>query len=64
MSACGCSCIRCAQRDGSHCDPCFEITCDTVEANRVRFNKLISAGVDRAMANRIMIARNNDELPS
>ena len=63
-STCGCACDRCRRRDGRHCDPCFEIVCDTIAADRVRFNKLIAAGVNRGMANRIMIARIDNELPS
>lgn len=43
--------------DSSICDTCFEIVCDTVEANRRRFQKLRAANVSRAMANRIMVER-------
>ncbi len=52
------TCIHC-DRPGSYvCDLCLDIACEIVEANRRRFNRLISAGVDREMANRIMIDRN------
>lgn len=54
------TCHMCKQPyriDGGICDPCLEIACDIAEANRIRFQKLLAAGVGRAMANRIMIER-------
>lgn len=61
-------CVQCAPPEerwpGYICDPCFEIACDIAEANRRRFQKLLSAGVSRRMANEIMIRRIDRELPS
>lgn len=60
-------CNMCApvgdKQPGILCDPCFEIACDIAEANRRRFQKLLSAGVSRKMANEIMIARIDGEAP-
>lgn len=61
-------CNMCAPADdklpGILCDPCFEIACDIAESNRRKFQKLLSAGVSRRMANEIMIRRIDGELPS
>lgn len=50
-------CHRPYRVDGGLCDECLDIACDIAEANRRKFQKLIAAGVGRAMANRIMIER-------
>lgn len=53
-------CHHCRQPyrvDDGVCDSCLDIFIEINERNRHLFHKLISAGVSRKLANRIMIER-------
>ena len=59
-------CVDCGEPEPQDerfiCKGCNEISLDMLEANRARFAKLRAAGVSRAMANAIIIARLDNKL--